>query len=94
MQKADLGIQSHRFQGGAHVVDQQGVEEGEQGVDGIQGRALVPSLEMEILLLGGDEFGEHPKIEVGALPFVAPRFLQVGGGLDVPQTPAQGIDGL
>lgn len=78
VQEADRRVQAHPLQGRGYVVGQQGVEEREQGVDVVQGRAAAAATVAERLLLGGDQVVEHAEVGVRRFAFQAAYPVQVG----------------
>ena len=71
VEKSHRRVEPHRLQRRADVMDQKRVDEGEQGVDVVQGRPAVPFLEGEVLLLGDDQMVEDAEIDVGGVSLAA-----------------------
>lgn len=80
MQITDLWIEADAFEGGSAVVHEQGVGEGEHGVDGIGGRAPVAAGEGEGLFIHGYKLGEGGEVGGGGFAFVAAQLIDGHGG--------------
>ena len=76
VKEAHRRVEAHRLQGRADVMDQERVDEGEQGVDVVQRRPAVPLFEGEVLFLGDDQVVEDIEIDVGGIPFAAPEGVE------------------
>ena len=71
VQESHLGIQPHRFAGRYHVVRQQNVEERQQRVHVVAGRAAGPFVQKEVILLLEDQFVEGHEVDAGGVAFEA-----------------------
>jgi hypothetical protein len=80
VEEADGGIETDAFEGGLDIVGEEGVEEGEEGVDGVSWGSAVAAGEGESGFAGSDELGEHGEVELGGLALDAAELVG-GGGL-------------
>jgi len=82
VQIAHKGIQSHGLERGAHVRGQQYINKRQQGVDSIQRRSTVASVELKRVLLLQNQAIEHVEITVGRLALQTAQPLHIRTGLD------------
>ncbi len=76
VEEADLRVQSCGFRRAAAVVGEEGVEEGEKGVDGIQGRSAAAAGKGEgVAGREGDEVVEDGKVGDGGFAFSSPELF-------------------
>ena len=71
MEEADRRVEADGLERRADVVDQERVDEREQGVDGIERWAPAPAVEAEAFLLRPDQVVESAEVDVRRLAFEA-----------------------
>ena len=74
--KPTAGIEPDRLQGRSHVVHYQGVDEGQQTIDVVEGRAPVALVEPECLFLRHNQMIEHIEIDVRRISLEAPQLIE------------------
>ncbi len=79
VKEAGLGIEADGFAGGAAVVGEEDVEEGEQGVGAVERRAFASALEQKCGISGSDEVVEAGEVGCGGFAFDAAKGVEVGG---------------
>lgn len=79
VEEADCGVESVRGERAGGIETEQGVEVGEEGVEGVAGRAAVAFAEGELVALLRDEACEVFKILRGGFAFDSAEFVECGG---------------
>jgi len=95
VQEAALGIEASGFEGGAAVVGEEGVEKGEEGVDGIEWGAAGASGKMEGRWIGeGEEIIEGGEVGGGGVAFDSAEGVEGGGLLEQLKAVLEEVSGL
>jgi len=94
MEESDRRVETDPFQGGSHIVNQQGVEEREQSVHVVQGRSAAALPEEEMLLVCADERIEDAEVERCGVALNAPDLIDRGLILKRPDVLLHTVKGL